>query len=54
MHTGCRWGNLRIRDLLENIGVDGRMLLKWTLKKYYGFAWYGISWLSIRTSGGLL
>jgi len=39
---------------LEDLGIDGRILLKWTLKKYYGLAWKGLSWLRIRTIDGLL
>jgi hypothetical protein len=29
MHTGFWWGNLKFRDHLENLGVDGRIILKW-------------------------
>jgi hypothetical protein len=25
VHTGCRWGNLRDGDHLEDLGVDGGM-----------------------------
>jgi hypothetical protein len=32
-HTGFWWGNLRERDHLEDIGVDGRMILKWIFMK---------------------
>jgi hypothetical protein len=39
---------------LEDLGVDGRILLQWTLKKYYELAWKGLSWLRIKTVGGLL
>jgi hypothetical protein len=27
------WGNLRKRDHLEDQGLDGRIILKWILKK---------------------
>jgi hypothetical protein len=27
--TGFCWGNLRGRDHLEDLGVDGRIILKW-------------------------
>ena len=28
MHRGLRWGNLRERERLEDLGVDGRIILK--------------------------
>jgi hypothetical protein len=34
VHTGFWWGNLRARDHLEEIGVDGSIILKWIFKKY--------------------
>jgi hypothetical protein len=33
MHTGFLWGNLKERDPLEGVGVDGRVILKWMSKK---------------------
>ena len=36
MHTGFWWGDLRVRDHLENSGVEGRIILKWTIKKCDG------------------
>jgi hypothetical protein len=32
--TGVWWGNLRERNHLENLGVDGRIILKWVFKKW--------------------
>ena len=29
LHSGCWWGELRERDQLEDLGVDGRFILKW-------------------------
>jgi hypothetical protein len=34
MVTGFWWGDLKERDHLEDIGVDGRIILKWTCKKW--------------------
>ena len=33
MHMGFRYGNLRERDHLKDLGVDCRIVLKWKLKK---------------------
>jgi hypothetical protein len=32
VHTGFWWGELRERDHLKDVGVDGRIILKWVLK----------------------
>jgi hypothetical protein len=32
MHIGSWWGNLSERDQLEDLGVDGRIILERTLK----------------------
>jgi hypothetical protein len=36
MLTGFWWGNLKERDHVENPGIDGRIILKWTLEKWDG------------------
>jgi hypothetical protein len=48
MHTWFWWGNLREGNHLEDSGVDGTIILKWTYEKY--------SWdrLRIGTGGGIL
>jgi hypothetical protein len=32
VHTGFWWGNLKKRDYLEDLGVEGRIILKWIFK----------------------
>ena len=44
-------GNSEGIDHLENIGVDGRIILKWIFMKWHN-AWTGLMWLGIGT--GLL
>jgi hypothetical protein len=53
VHTGVWWGNLREKGHLEDIGVDGRIILKWIFKTWDGER-TGLIWLRIRTGGGLL
>jgi hypothetical protein len=53
VHTGLLRGKLRKRDRLEDLGVDGRIILQWIFKKYNGTG-TGFIWLRIGTSGELL
>jgi hypothetical protein len=36
VHTGLWWGNVRERNHLEDLDVDGRIILKWIVD---GRAW---------------
>jgi len=53
-YTGFWWGNLRERDHLGNLGVDGRIILRWIFREWDVVTWTGSSWLRIGTGGGHL
>ena len=38
MNTGFWWENPKKRDELEDIVLDGRLILKWSLNKPEGYA----------------
>jgi hypothetical protein len=42
------------KDQSENLGIDGRIILKWILGKEGWRVWIGFMWLRIGTVGGLL
>jgi hypothetical protein len=54
VHTWVCWGDLTERDHLEDLRVDGRIILKWIFKKWDVEAWTRLMWLGIGTGGGLL
>ena len=41
--TGFWWENLRERDFLGDLGVDGRILLRWIFRKWDG----GTDWIDL-------
>jgi hypothetical protein len=42
-YTGFLWGNLSERDHLEDLGIDGRVILKWIFRKWDGV----MDWLEL-------
>ena len=51
MHTGSSWGDLRKRDHLEDLGIDGRIILKRIFRKWDREAWTGLLCFRIVTGG---
>jgi hypothetical protein len=49
MCTDFWWVDLRERDHLKDRGIDGRIILKWIIKKWDGEALTGLIWLRIVT-----
>ena len=48
------WGNLREGDYWGDKDIDGRIILRWILRKWEGVVGTGWSWLRIGTGGGRL
>jgi hypothetical protein len=48
------YGNMREREHVEDLGVDGRIILRLILRKWDVGAWTATSWLRIGTCGGHL
>jgi len=53
-YAGFWWGNLRERDHLGGLGVDGMILLRWIFRKWDVGVWTRMSCLRIGTGGGHL
>ena len=55
MPTAFWWGNLSVREYLEDLGTDGRRVLKYIFKKCYEmWARTGLVWLRVGAGDGLL
>jgi hypothetical protein len=44
-------GSLRERHYLGDLGIVGRIILRWIFRKGYRWAWTGLIWLGIGTGG---
>jgi hypothetical protein len=47
-------GKAEGRNHLEDLGIDGRIILIWIFEKWNRRTWTGSIWLRIGTGGGLL
>jgi hypothetical protein len=47
-------GSVKGRDTLQDVGIDGRIILKCIFNKPDGRAWSEFVWLSGQTRGGVL
>jgi len=54
VYTGFWWVNLRERAYLEDPGLDGRIIIRWTFRKLDEGVWTGLIWLKIGTGDGHL
>jgi hypothetical protein len=54
MHVIFWSENLKGRADLEDLGVDGMIILEWILGKWGGRVWAGFIWPRIGTNDGLL
>jgi hypothetical protein len=53
-YKGFMWGNLREGYHLQDLGVHGRIILRWIFRKWVVGVWFGTTWLRIGTGGGHL
>jgi len=54
MYTKLWPENLKGRVHVEDLGVDGEIVIECILEEEGGKLWTGLIWLRIETSGGLL
>jgi hypothetical protein len=53
-HTRFWWGEVKEEFPLKDVGMSGRVVLKWIMEKLGARAWTRVSRFGVGTSGGLL
>jgi len=51
MNKAFWWGDQGERDLLQDLDIDRRIILKLIFKMWDGGAWDGLIWLMMETGG---
>jgi hypothetical protein len=54
LYAGFWWGDLKERDHLGDADVDGRIMIRWIVRKSGVGVWTGSDWLRIGTDCGYL
>ena len=54
LHTGFWWEDPRKKVHVQDLGVDGEIILKWIFKRWNEETWTGLLWIRIGTGCGLL
>jgi hypothetical protein len=54
VHTLIWWGDLKERRHFEDLGIDGRIILKWIISESIGRTWTGLIWLVTGKNDGQL
>lgn len=54
IHVGLYRRNLKARESLQYLVVEGRIILKQIFNKESGRAWELLNWLRVKTSNGIL
>ena len=52
VHTGFWWGDPREEHHLDDLDLDGRIILRYIFRVWDGEAWTGLIWLRIGTGSG--
>jgi len=52
LHVFYRLEDLKVRNKMEDVGLNGGIILKWVLKKWDGWAWTGLISLRVRQVAG--